>query len=237
MSHLHIPDGIINPVWLIIGFIIMGLVIGFSLFMLRKESAQKLVPRIGIMSAVMLLGMSVPLGFIGYHLNLSVLTGIILGPWAGFISAFIVNLILALMGHGGVTVIGLNSLIIGSEAIFGFLFFKVFRHLFKIKVSAFVAAFLVLALSTLLMIGIVGITQINPGEFIHHHEYNHQTHLEEHEHQTSSHEEQVKISLARFTKIIIPLAFIGWVIEGLVTSAIVGFIDKVRPDLLSGGKR
>jgi len=189
VSHLHIPDGIINPIWLLIGFIVTGLIIGFSLFMLRKRDIQKLVPRIGIISAVMLLGMSVPLPIgIGYHLNLSVLVGIILGPWAGFISAFIVNLILALIGHGGVTVIGLNSLIIG-------------------------------------------ITQVNPAKFLHHHEHNHQTQLEEHNHQVDSQEELAEISLIKFAKIIIPFAFIGWVIESLITSAIIGFMGRVKPDL------
>ncbi|MDO8886603.1 energy-coupling factor ABC transporter permease [Candidatus Oleimmundimicrobium sp.] len=238
MSHLHIPDGIINPIWLLIGFIVTGLIICLSLFMLRKRDIQKLVPRIGIISAVMLLGMSVPLPVgIGYHLNLSVLVGIILGPWAGFISAFIVNLILALMGHGGVTVIGLNSLIIGSEVIFGFLFFKVFSRFLRINISALITTFFVLALSTSFMIGIVGITQINPAKFLHHHEHNHQTQLEEHSHQVESQEELSEISLVRFAKIIIPFAFIGWVIESLVTSIIISFVGRVKPDLFYEEKR
>jgi len=232
VSHLHIPDGIIDPIWLLIGFIVTGLIIGLSLFMLRKKDIQKLVPRIGIISAVMLLGMSVPLPIgIGYHLNLSVLVGIILGPWAGFISAFIVNLILALIGHGGVTVIGLNSLIIGSETVFGFLFFGALRSFLRINISALIATFFALALSTALMMGIVGITQVNPAKFLHHHEHNHQTQLEEHNHQVDSQEELAEISLIKFAKIIIPFAFIGWVIESLITSAIIGFMGRVKPDL------
>jgi len=231
VSHLHIPDGIINPIWLLIGFIVTGLIVALSLFMLRKRDIQKLVPRIGIISAVMLLGMSVPLPVaVGYHLNLSVLAGIILGPWAGFISAFIVNLILALIGHGGVTVIGLNSLIIGSEAVFGFLFFRALRGFLRINISALITTFFALALSTALMMGIVGITQVNPAKFLHHQEH-HQTQSEEHNHRVDSQEELAEISLIKFAKIIIPFAFIGWVIESLITSAIIGFIGRVKPDL------
>ncbi|HDP70390.1 MAG TPA: hypothetical protein ENN38_06245 [Actinobacteria bacterium] len=232
MSHLHIPDGIINPVWLIIGFVITGLLLALSLFFLRKENIRKLLPRISAMSAVMLLGMSIPLVFIGYHLNLSVLAGIFLGPWAGFITAFIVNFILALAGHGGVTVMGLNSIIIGSEAVFGFLLFNVFKRFLGLRVSSFISTFMVLILSTFLMIGIVGLTQINPEEILHH-EHNHAAVTEEHNHKVNV-KEVAEISLTRFTKIIIPLAAIGWVIESLVTSAIVVFVGRARHDLVSG---
>jgi len=67
----------------------------------------------------MLVAMSLEILPIFYHINLSVVAGILLGPALGFLAAFIANLILAFMGHGGITVIGLNTLLLGSEAVLG----------------------------------------------------------------------------------------------------------------------
>ena len=67
----------------------------------------------------MLVGMSSEIIPIAYHINLTVLAGILLGPWLSIISAVIVNVMLALLGHGGVTVIGLNTLVISTEMIAG----------------------------------------------------------------------------------------------------------------------
>jgi ABC-type Co2+ transport system permease subunit len=33
------------------------------------------------------------------------------------------------------------------------------------------------------------------------------------------------------------LGLIGWIIEGLITGAIVGFVARVRPDLVLGRRR
>ena len=116
MSHLHIPDGVIDPIWLILGYILTGLVIFICINKIRKRNEEGKMALLGVMGAVMLLAMSVPLGFIPFHINLTALSGIILGPNYGFLAAFIVNLILAFLGHGGITVVGLNTLIVGSEA-------------------------------------------------------------------------------------------------------------------------
>ena len=42
-----------------------------------------------------------------------------LGPALSFVSVFVVNLILALLGHGGITAVGINTLTIGIEAALG----------------------------------------------------------------------------------------------------------------------
>ena len=72
----------------------------------------------------MLVGMSTEFVPIAYHINLTVLAGIIVGPAMGFLAAFIVDLILALFGHGGITVVGLNTLIVGAECALGSLIFR-----------------------------------------------------------------------------------------------------------------
>ena len=85
--------------------------------------ARRKIPLLGVVAALMLVGMSTEFVPIAYHVNLSVLAGIIVGPAMGFLAAFIVDLILALFGHGGITVVGLNTLIIGAECALGYLSF------------------------------------------------------------------------------------------------------------------
>ena len=76
-----------------------------------------------MMAAVMVLGASVEIVPIAYHVNLTVFSGILLGPSLIFLATFVVNVILALFGHGGITVIGLNTLTLSIEGILGYYFF------------------------------------------------------------------------------------------------------------------
>ena len=50
------------------------------------------------------------------------------------------------------------------------------------------------------------------------------------EHQAESSEQ--KVNLKRFITIVLPLGFIGWVLEGVITTLIVRYIHRLRPDLL-----
>ena len=52
-------------------------------------------------------------------MNFAALAGMMLGPALSFVSVFVVNLILALLGHGGITAVGINTLTIGIEAALG----------------------------------------------------------------------------------------------------------------------
>jgi cobalt/nickel transport system permease protein len=55
----------------------------------------------------------------------------------------VVNVILALFGHGGITVIGLNTLTLSVEGILAYFFFRLFwRGLKRLSLAAFLATFL-----------------------------------------------------------------------------------------------
>ena len=97
---MHIPDGVL-PVWLwLSGIVVMAAALGLCFYRARSMDMKIKVPLLGALSAAMLVGMSIPI-LPGYHINLSVVTGILIGPSLGFVAAFIANLILSLMGHGG----------------------------------------------------------------------------------------------------------------------------------------
>ncbi|MBS3907724.1 MAG: energy-coupling factor ABC transporter permease [Syntrophaceae bacterium] len=131
MSHIHLPDGVL-PVWLWASGFIIATLIGFILFrFIKKEELTRRLPLLGMMAAAMVLGATVEIVPIAYHVNLTVISGILLGPSLIFLATFVVNVILALFGHGGITVIGLNTLTLSIEGIFGYLFFRLFRKIFK----------------------------------------------------------------------------------------------------------
>ena len=236
MTHLHIPDGVIPVPWLVLGFLLSTALLVMSIYQTRTEDLPRKVPRIGVISALMLLTMSIPLGIIPYHLNLTVLAGIILGPWLGFITVFLVNLILGLVGHGGITVVGLNSLIIGSEVFWGYYLFRKLKTYLKPPLAVGATTLLTLFISSFLMIGVVGLTQVNPGEFLHHHGHEQALLSGEHqEEQGAVHEHEdheAVISLTKFAALVLPLALLGAVIEALVTSLVVGYFLKVKPDII-----
>ncbi len=235
MSHIHLPDGVL-PVWLwASGFVVMVLV-GTVLFKtIRKEEMSKRLPLLGMMAAVMVLGASVEIVPIAYHVNLTVIAGILLGPALTFLATLVVNVILAMFGHGGITVLGLNTLILSLEGIVGYYLFRFFWTVFKkIGPAVFLATFLALLVSTFSMIGVVSLGTSHYGEMIHR---GHQGGIFEFEisgEKADHHEGKAEdeVNLGRFVTIILPLGFIGWVLEGVITTLIARYIYRIRPELL-----
>ena len=71
MSHIHLPDGVISPVWWVTAWIICLLLILFFARRLKKGGdIRRKIPFIGVVGALMLIFMSIPLGFIPVHLSL-----------------------------------------------------------------------------------------------------------------------------------------------------------------------
>lgn len=219
MTHMHIPDGVL-PVWLwIAGIIIMTGMLAFSVSRLKTSDLKKKIPLLGAVSAVMLVAMSLEILPIAYHINLSVIAGILLGPWLGFLAAFITNLMLALIGHGGITVLGLNTLLLGTEAMLGHsLFFFLFKRKLPVFWRSFFSTVLTLCVATLLLIGIVYVSHIDPELAAHHEE---------------AHEAAGAITMTRFAILVLSLGLIGWIIEGFITGVVVRFLAQVKPDLLA----
>ncbi len=236
MSHIHLPDGIL-PVWLwVLGYLVT-IAAGFVLFRLsRKEEVTKKLPLLGMMAAVMVLGASVEIVPIAYHVNLMVISGILLGPSLIFLAIFVVNVILALFGHGGITVIGLNTLILSIEGILGYLFFRLLWKLWKrLAPAAFLASFLALFLSTVSMIGVVSLgiphyealMHQGEGEGIFEFKF-----FKGDDHPHTPPKEQGEVHLGRFATVVLSLGCLGWILEGIITTFILRYINRLKPDLL-----
>jgi len=236
MSHIHLPDGVL-PIWLwVLGFFVVILIWMILLRLMKKEELTRRLPLLGMMAAIMVLGASVEILPIAYHVNLTVMSGILLGPSLIFLATFVVNVILALFGHGGITVIGLNTLMFSVEGALGYFLFHLFwRLLRRLSLAIFLATFLALTVSTFSMIGVVSLGTSHYEELIHQESGKGIIGFELGKEKESHHQEGVpekEVNLRRFMAIILPLGFIGWVLEGMITALIARYIHRLRPDLL-----
>ena len=118
MSHLHIPDGILPPILWVWGLILTGLLLFASGRASRRAGTRQIAFQSalgGIMLAVM--AIPVPITAFDYCMTLTGPVGVLLGAAAAFQMSFVVTIILALLGQGGFTVIGLNTLVLGLGAV------------------------------------------------------------------------------------------------------------------------
>lgn len=243
MSHLHLPDGLL-PTWIIAaGFVATAIVVALCLQKLKRdEDFVRKVSQLAILSALMLVAMSVPLGFIHYHVNLTVLVSLLVGPWLAFIGVFVVNFFLSFVGHGGISVMGLNTLIVGSEVFIAYYIFFGLKRFIKTIPAVLGATVLTLLLSSLLMVSVVATVGLSPallGDDHDHHECS-----DDHEHDHDDHEDEHVLAhphddgggfyayLEPFLKFILPLLVVGALIEATVTAGIVSYLRKVKPILV-----
>lgn len=235
MSHIHLPDGVL-PVWLWGSGFIVAILVGTILFRLtKKEELTRRLPLLGMMAAVMVLGAAVEIVPIVYHVNLTVISGILLGPSLIFLATFVVNVILALFGHGGITVIGLNTLTLSVEGVSGYFLFRLFWKVLKrLTPATFLATFIALIFSTFAMIGVVSLGTSHYEELIHKEGKGiFEFHLsKEKGDQHDGEKKGSEINIKRFIAIVVPLGFIGWILEGVITALIARYIYRLRPDLL-----
>ncbi len=190
MSHIHIPDGIIPSIWWVTGYILTAVMLFVLIRKIKDKDMGRKIPLAGMSAAIMLLGMSIPLGFLPLHFSLAVLIGILVGPSIGVLVIFTVNVILALFGHGGITIVGINTLVIGTEVIIGYYIFKNLARSFTATKAAAVATVIALLVSLTMMVGIVGATVGLP-EVIPHddhaHEDDHHDDEDDHYHDEDDH--------------------------------------------------
>jgi cobalt/nickel transport system permease protein len=263
MSHIHIPDGVL-PVWLWAGGWLAALaVLAVAARLGGRASARRTVPLVGVVSALVLVSMSSEIVPIAYHINLTVVAGVLLGPWLGAISAFIVVLVLALLGHGGVTVVGLNTLVIATEMAVGWALVRGGARLLgrpRIGLVAGISTVLTLAITTTMLVGIVALSgtgaatretgALNPetlefrspfaegvfsvGLLGGEHDHEGET-AEEHAEHADEDAGGAGLDVGRFATVVFILGPLGWLIEALVTAAIIGYVARVRPGLIFEG--
>jgi cobalt/nickel transport system permease protein len=116
---MHIADGILTGPVLIAGF--AGTAVLAAVTMRHMDLEE--IPKISVITAVFFIASLIkfPLGPSSVHLILNGLAGVVLG-WRAF-PAIMLGIILQtlLFGHGGVTVIGVNAVMLGGGALLAYL--------------------------------------------------------------------------------------------------------------------
>ncbi|MGH2355606.1 MAG: energy-coupling factor ABC transporter permease, partial [Chloroflexota bacterium] len=253
MTHVMVPDGVL-PWWLsAAGWVAALALLGFALWRLRSAPATRMVPLVGVMTALMVVIMSFELVPIGYELHLTALTGMVIGPWYGAIAALLFNILRALIGDGAFTNIGLNTGITWLEIALGAATFAALRPLAQRRhpaLAAGAATFVSLLLATVAFVGVIALSTVDPGQLVATGAYDVEAgaftaaplagglfnvHLAEAhgEHETAAAAaEAARLGLVRFAVAILLLGTIGALIESVITGAITSFVARVRPALL-----
>ncbi|MFA5867051.1 MAG: energy-coupling factor ABC transporter permease [Actinomycetota bacterium] len=208
---MHLPDGVLDTkIWATLDAVSAGTV-AYAIRQTTKHSEEKMIPMMGVMAAFIFAAqlMNVPTpGGPPVHLVGAVLAAVLLGPWpATVVMAAVLAVQSFLMQDGGLLALGANIFNIGViGTLGGYLIFLAVRKIFKGDRGIIAGTFAAAWLSTIVSTGAVALQMI--------------------------------VSGASPAELVLPvlggLNLIVGAIEGLITATIIGFVLKVRRDMVYG---
>ena len=220
MSHLHIPDGVLPPLVWIVGAVLALLVLLASGRSTRGQGPREIAYRSalgGIMLAVM--AIPVPITAFDYCMTLAGPVGVLLGAAGAYQACFVVTVILALMGQGGFSVIGLNALVLGAGAAIARPIYLAIAARTRPATAMAAATAVSQLFSSALWLAILAVSvKLAPG---------------------AAHEHEVAHALAWVrggvvAAVVLPLLLLAVGVEAMLGFGLARFLDRVRPDLLPG---
>lgn len=214
---MHIPDGMLPLPVTLTGYAVSVAAVWFSIYQIKKRGdPREHIPKAALLAAAFFSAslIQIPIPPASVHLVLGGLLGVLLGYFA-FPAIMVALFFQAVMfGHGGLTTLGANGVILGLPAIFAALFFRLHNadpihnpSNIKTAVFGFIAGSAATALSVVLFILFLF--------------YTIPAHID------ASAEKAAIMTLA-FAHI--PII----IIEGIVTAFIVVFLRQSKPQLLAG---
>lgn len=199
---MHISEGILQGPVLAAGFAGAALIAAATMRKLDMEE----IPKISVITSVFFVAslIKVPIGPTSVHLILNGLVGVVLG-WRAF-PAIMLGIILQaiIFGHGGVTVIGVNTVMLGGGALVGYMVWQQ-RHRFAFARRDFVFGALAGATSTISSGLVLALALLTTGE--------------------AFMGVAATVLLAH-----VPIMLI----EGAVVGAAAEFLGRVKPEMLAG---
>ncbi|MEM1547175.1 MAG: energy-coupling factor ABC transporter permease [Candidatus Methanomethylicia archaeon] len=141
---MHIPDGFLDISTTVITYVIFFGYGGYAIKKARKNLSER-IPLISVLAAAIfaaqMLNWPIP-GGTSLHFVGGALAGIILGPWNGFLTIFLVLLIQCLVFHdGGITALGANVINMAIiDVAIGYLTYRVLSSLFGVKNSIVISS-------------------------------------------------------------------------------------------------
>ncbi|NIT36433.1 MAG: hypothetical protein GTN49_08020 [candidate division Zixibacteria bacterium] len=236
MAHLHLPDGVLPFYLWAAGYVVVAVGLLLLWFKFRRARNLPVFARAGFFAALMVVAMSFYVAPLGYHPNLAALAGIVAGPAAALLACLFANVILALLGHGGVTVVGLNTLTLGVEALVASVLFGSAAFMKATWLRAFGATVLALAAATALAFAVVAVGTRDFGQIVERGrggviEFQLLERNEPAERESGSGAGRGEVSLARLAALFFGLGAVGWALEGAVTAAVCAYLRKTAPRL------
>lgn len=208
---MHLPDGVLDTkIWATLDLVSAG-VVAYAIRKTTSESGEKKIPMMGVMAAFIFAAqlMNVPTpGGPPVHLVGAALAAILLGPWPATVVMTAVLAVQALlMQDGGLLALGANVFNIGViGTLGGYCIFLGIRKLIKGDRGIVTGAFFAAWLSILASTAAVAFQMI--------------------------------VSGATPAELVLPvfggMNLIVGAVEGLITATIIGFVLKVRRDMVYG---
>ncbi len=202
---MHISDGILSAPVLAAGFAGTAVLAAATL---RKMETEE-IPKVSVITSVFFVTslIYIPVGPTSVHLILNGLAGVVLGLRA--FPAIMLGVILQtiLFGHGGVSVIGVNCLMLGGSGLLSYFVWQ-FRHRFtwgtkrEVVFGVFAGATGIISSGIIMALALV----------------------------TTGREFWATASYALLAHIPV------MILEAIVVGFCVGFLMRVKPDVLSGYK-
>ncbi|HHM05715.1 MAG TPA: cobalt transporter CbiM [Gammaproteobacteria bacterium] len=202
---MHISDGVLSEPVLAVGF--LGTAAAAAVSLRRMENEE--IPKIAVMTSVFFIAslIRVPIGPASIHLILNGLAGVVLGPRA--FAAIMLGIVLQaiLFGHGGVSVIGVNSLMMGGGALAAYGVWQL-RHRFGMARRELVFGALAGATGTVVSGTVLALALVTTGKAF--------------------------IATAGYVLVAhLPIV----IIEAAVTAAAATYLTRVKPEVLAGYRR
>ncbi|MGB3788376.1 MAG: cobalt transporter CbiM [Phormidesmis sp.] len=222
---MHIPDGILPAQVCIAGYGLTGLFTWYSLRQINRQGdPSSKIPKASLLTAAFFVASSIyiPIPPSSVHLVLNGLLGVVLGYFA--FPAILIGLFFQalVVGHGGLTTLGVNASMMGIPALLSYHIFQL-RHVGnpegkrdplderaernRVGLFAFLGGSIGLALAALIFTGIV-ITTV-PADF---------------DFRTE------RVAILTLLLLHLPLALL----EGTFTAMLAVFLHRVKPELLAG---
>lgn len=220
MSHLHIPDGVLPPIVWIAGLVLALFGVALSAIATRGVGPQRIAFQSalgGLMLAVM--AIPVPITAFDYCMTLAGPIGVLLGAASAFQVSFVVTVILALMGQGGFTVIGLNALVLGLGAMTARPLYLWMAARMRRPLAMALATAVSQLVSSALWLAVLAVSvRLSP---------------------VAAADEEVHHTIrwlqgGALVALLAPLLLVAVGVESLLGYGLAQFLDRVRPDLLPG---
>lgn len=228
---MHISEGVLPASILAAGWILTILLLIITILWSRKKlgNISGKIPLIAVVTAGFFAAclFRVPVPPTSLHLVLSGLVGILLGPLA-IVCIFIGLLLQALLfQNGGITVLGVNSVVMGLPAVLAWFVFKALSKKTNSAISAGAASVFSILLSTLLLAVVFFAAGINFGGLSALADFAAGIPV------LSSVAAALAASPFALTVFLLLLMNLPlMIVEGIICAFIVPFIQKVKPEML-----